>query len=207
MDGSRSGVWGRGVRGALAGGLVALVAGTLSACVSSGGAGGLAHRLFESQPAADAEPIDPNYFIAVSQCPDVDIRSGTESVTVYDRRGETDPANVRYLGSITNTARECRDVGGQLTLKVGVEGRVIGGPKVRPGQVTVPVRIAVVRNGDNVLFSQLYNVPVTLAAPDFSTPFAYVEETIAVPIPGAGDRLRIYVGFDDKAPQGRRSRG
>lgn len=186
------------VRGAVG---VAILAGFLAGCASSGSGGGVADRLFASrpQPKPGDEQIDPDYFLAVSQCPEVEIRTGTESYRVYERGGEDDPQKVRYQGSITNTARECRDVAGQLTLKVGVEGRVVGGPAARAGTIKAPVRIAVVSNGDKVLFSELFEMPVDLAAPDFAGEFVAVQ-SVAVPIPQQGERLRIYVGFDSQAP-------
>jgi len=47
--------------------------------------------------------------------------------------GEPNPLEVRYQGSIARTARECHLNGGIMTMKVGVEGRIITGPAGGPG--------------------------------------------------------------------------
>ena len=52
--------------------------------------------------------------------------------------------SLKYQGTFVRAARECAVVGGQMVMKVGVEGRIIVGPAGGPGQVDVPLRIAVV---------------------------------------------------------------
>ncbi len=54
---------------------------------------------------------------------------------------------MRYQGSIIRTARECHVNVGIMTMKVGIEGRVITGPAGGPGTVDVPLRVAVVQEG------------------------------------------------------------
>jgi hypothetical protein len=191
------------IRRALPGsaGLAAIL--LLAACASGDGAGTIGSRLFDSQArqAAGGPEVDPSYFAAVRQCPEVEIRTGTESMVLYDRGDET-PDNVRWQASIRETARECRQSAGMLTIKVGVAGRVAAGPKGREGQVNVPLRIALTVNDEQVAFSRLYDVPVVLSPPTIAGDFAHVEETISVPVPAEGQRLRLYVGFDPQ--RGRR---
>src|SRR6266540_1195064 len=79
-------------------------------------------------------------------CPIVDIRSGASTMTVYGQ-GEQVGTNVRYQASIARTARECAALGATMTVKVGMQGRIILGPLGGPGQVDVPVRMAVVQEG------------------------------------------------------------
>ncbi len=108
---------------------------------------------------------------------------------------------MRYQESITKTARECHYPGGQLTLKIGVAGRVAAGPKGGPGKVVAPVRIAVLK-GETVAYSELQKIEVNLAAPDLATDFAKV---ITVNVAsGPNDRdIEIHVGFDDQ-PAGKK---
>lgn len=180
----------------------------LSACASGDSTpASIGSRLFDrggqpQQAAAGAPQVDQSYFAAVAQCPAVEIRTGTESMTVYDR-GDEVPANVRWQASIRETARECRQAGGVITIKVGVAGRVAAGPKGREGQVKVPVRIALTLNDDQVAFSKLYDIPVTLSPPSIAGDFTHVEDTISVPVPADGQRLHIYVGFDQGRGRGR----
>lgn len=164
---------------------------------AAGEAPGLGSRIFGSRAApSNAPEVDPSYYLLVSQCPKPEIRPGSEVFTVYDRGMDGTPEGVRYQASIRDTARECRQSGGVLTIKVGVAGRVIGGPKGRAGTVTVPLRIALTEDDNTVAFSRLYNVTVQVAAPDLSGEFAQVEEAISVPVPPEGQKLRLYVGFD-----------
>ena len=53
----------------------------------------------------------------------------------------------RYQVTIAQTARECAALGGVMTMKVGVQGRVLLGPAGGPGQVDIPLRMAVVQEG------------------------------------------------------------
>ena len=55
----------------------------------------------------------------------------------------------RYQVTIGQTARECAALGGVMTMKVGVQGRVLLGPAGGPGQVDIPLRMAVVQEGTN----------------------------------------------------------
>ena len=142
-------------------------------------------------------------YIHQGYCPPVQIRPGTEALVVYDKGHQDDPAFIRYQGSIGDTARECHpsDAGG-LSIKVGVAGRLTAGPKGGVGTATLPIRIAVVKqHGNTVLFSQVYKVPVTVVAPQYSGDFAEVADQIVVQL-GPGDRdLIIYVGFDEGPPK------
>lgn len=192
-----------GLRRALLGGAVVVATAlSLAACASGDGAGPPGSGLFGGSPQQAAAPeVDPSYFLAVQQCPEVEVRTGTESLIRYDRGDET-PDNVRWQASIRQTARECRQSAGVLTIKVGVAGRVAAGPKGREGQVNVPLRIALTVDDEEVAFSRLYEVPVVLAPPTIAGDFAHVEEAIAVPLPAEGQRLRLYVGFDP-GPDGR----
>ena len=45
----------------------------------------------------------------------------------------------RYQVSIGQTARECTPAGGVMTMKVGVQGRILLGPAGGPGQVDIPL--------------------------------------------------------------------
>ena len=70
---------------------------------------------------------------------------------IGNKPGEVEPAalDMRYQGTIIRTARECHVNAGVMTMKVGVEGRIITGPAGGPGTVDVPLRIAVVKEGVN----------------------------------------------------------
>ena len=83
------------------------------------------------------------------ECPSVDVRTGAATLLIGSTPGggEPSPLDVRYQGSIIRTARECRVNAGVMTMKVGIEGRLITGPAGGPGTVEVPLRVAVVHEG------------------------------------------------------------
>ncbi len=132
-------------------------------------------------------------------CPMVDVRSGASAWQVPAPGG-----GLRYQGSISNMARECAIVEGTrtMTMKVGIEGRVLLGDKGTPGAVNVPIRIAVVQEGPTpkTIQSKFFNVPVNVPASEGQVTFSVVEDTISFPLasPGEIERYVVYVGFDPK---------
>lgn len=201
-------------------GIIATIAAAalLAGCASSGdsGGGGLA-GLFGGGPAASANPggstnpavvtvqnnqLDANYFLKSGYCPPVEILPGTESMALYERGHDGDPAFVRSQGAITKTARECHVVDAStLSVKVGVAGRILAGPKGGAGKVTLPLRIAVTRQHDNsVLFSKAFSVSTDLTAPDFGNDYSDVFDITFNVKPNDRD-LIIYVGFDEGKPK------
>lgn len=145
---------------------------------------------------------DPAIFARTGYCPVVQVRAGTESYRSFEKKHEDDPAFVRFQGSIDQTARECQPgPDGKLVIKLGVAGRIIGGPKAAAGPVALPLRVAVVRQHDSaVLFTQAFKAQSTLAAPDFSGSFSQVVDNIAVAVAPTDRDLIVYVGFDDGGP-------
>ena len=147
-------------------------------------------------PAKDSGDFD--FTKKSSYCPPVQVRPGTATMEVYERGHERDQNHVRYLASISQTARECSMVGDTLTIKVGVAGRVVAGPKGSAGNITLPVRIAVTKQfgGTGPLYSQLFKIPVTLSPPHFGANYNQVEQ-IVVQAPAQDRNLIIFVGFDE----------
>lgn len=188
-------VWVRGRRGAR--NLVAVVAMSvaLAACASSGGQSRLG-ALFSGSGAKD--DFDPDLFLKEGFCPPVQVRLGTETHRIFANGKEDDASALRYQANIKDTARECaRPDSATLSVKLGIEGRVVAGPAGTPGSVNLPVRVAVVRQGtDEVLYSQLFSVPVGLQGVPLSASFAQVFNNVSFPA-GPEDRdMIVFVGFD-----------
>jgi hypothetical protein len=139
----------------------------------------------------------------IGYCPTIKIRPGTEAIVRYANNTDQTSDNVRYQQAITRTARECRYVGGQLTLKIGVAGRVAAGPKGGPGKIAVPVRIAVLK-GDAVAYSEMQKIEVELTAPQLASDFTRVVEIPVASGPDESD-VEILIGFDEGAPGKKRS--
>lgn len=152
--------------------------------------------------AAGAD-ADANVSPTDIECPSVDVRTGAATLLIGSKPGEGEPAalDVRYQGSIVRTARECHVNAGVMTMKVGVEGRVITGPAGGPGTIDVPLRIAVVHEGINpkAIVSKLARIPVTITGAVDRTTFTHVDPDVSFPLPqplGNIDAYVVYVGFD-----------
>jgi hypothetical protein len=136
-------------------------------------------------------------------CPEVQVRTGAATLMIGSKPGEGEPAalDVRYQGSIIRTARECHVNAGIMTMKVGIEGRVITGPAGGPGTVDLPLRIAVVQEGVNpkAVASKFGHETVTMNNSIDRVTFTHVESDVAFPLPqplGLIDAYVVYVGFD-----------
>jgi hypothetical protein len=133
-------------------------------------------------------------------CPTVTVRTGASAWMVT--AGGSGPTNVRYQGSIGQIARECAVLGETMTMRVGVEGRILVGPKGGPGSVNVPLRIALVQEGPKPrpLWSKFYSVPVSVPAGASQAIFSQVEDDVTFPLPANKnlDSYVVYVGFDPK---------
>jgi hypothetical protein len=135
------------------------------------------------------------------ECPSVEYRLGAATWTV---NGPTTTENgalgVRYQGSFIQAARECIPTGANLTIKVGVQGRVVVGPAGTAGTINVPLRYALVREGihPQTVWTKLFMVPVTIPPGELNLTWLHVEEEMTVPRPPAQDidAYVIYVGFD-----------
>jgi hypothetical protein len=137
-------------------------------------------------------------------CPSVEYRQGATTLSVNSSNAENSALGLRYQGNFVQTARECLVRGSDLTIKVGVQGRVVVGPAGGPGQISIPLRYALVREGPEprTIWTKLFLVPVTIPASQLNVPFIHVEEEMTVPNPTPAelDAYVIYIGFDPEAP-------
>ncbi|ODN71398.1 hypothetical protein [Methylobrevis pamukkalensis] len=151
-------------------------------------------------PTPEEEAELRQKFAATAVCPQVGVRDGTQVYTLHARGMEADPAGVRYQANINKTARECRtDASGATTIKVGLAGRLIVGPKGDAGTVNLPLRVAVVRNGNEVLFSQIFPVAAGVSGGAGNSLWTKVVDGIVVPAEKTSGNIEIMVGFDEGA--------
>jgi hypothetical protein len=152
----------------------------------------------KSQAVGEAPPPPENDLT----CPSVAIRPGASTYAVGLPGQPASGTNLRYQATITRTARDCTFNGGQITARIGIQGRVIAGPAGAPASVDVPLRVAVVQDGvtPKTIFTRAYTTNVSMAA-DGSVLFSLVAEDIAYPPPvgAAGDSYVFYIGFDPSA--------
>jgi len=140
-------------------------------------------------------------------CPLINIRPGASTLTIGATSSSAGDANstnngamaVRYQGTFVRAARECALVGTNVVMKVGVEGRIIIGPAGGPGQVDVPLRIAVVEETaarTKAITTKLIRIPVTVASATENPTFTHIEEDLSFPMPANLDNYVVYIGFD-----------
>jgi hypothetical protein len=146
--------------------------------------------------ASEASPaeFDPN------DCPTIDIRQGASTFSVNTASKNPEDSALRYQGSFSQTARSCTRNGNMLTIKLGVQGRLILGPGGTPGQVEVPLRFALVQEGvqPKTVWTKFYQVPVMIGEGQPSVSFTHIEDDLTVPMPSK-DTLEsyiVYIGFD-----------
>lgn len=138
-------------------------------------------------------------------CPGVEIRQGASTFSQSGPDNGSAALSVRYQANFMRSARSCALHGPNVSMKVGVEGRLILGPAGEPGTLTLPVRLALVREGiqPKTLWTKFYSVPVTVSPGQSNVTFTHVEEDLSFPMPPGNelDQYVIYVGFDpDGAP-------
>jgi hypothetical protein len=133
-------------------------------------------------------------------CPRVEIREGAGTYAQNVAEGDQSALGVRMQATFGQNARECHVNAGMLTIKVGVQGRVILGPAGAPGDLIVPLRYALVQEGiePKTIWTKFYAVPVSVPPGNTNVPFAHVQEDIAVPMPKSSelDAYVVYIGFD-----------
>lgn len=155
--------------------------------------GGKSDEPEQTAPTVSNEP-EPDV-----DCPPVGIRAGASTYAVAAPGKQAVGNDVRFQVTITKTARDCTKVNGEITARIGIQGRVIAGPAGAPPSVEVPIRVAVVQGGigEKVITTKAYKTTVALGG-DENAPFTLVADDVVYPVPpGANaDSYIFYVGFD-----------
>src|SRR3954465_9805694 len=104
------------------------------------------------QPAAD-DDLD---------CPQVTVRAGASTYAAGATGKPAGGNEIRVQAPIAKRAREGAGNGGDITARIGIQGRVIAGPAGAPASVEVPLRVAVVHGGigEKVIASKAYRTKV-----------------------------------------------
>lgn len=207
------GPWGGGVRRLI--GVTGLVVAALAlgGCGSSGSWMGSGQQQ-AGQPAAPVQnpagagaPIPNAIFgqpipaqeaaLRPDLCPRIEVRDGSN----IWRTGGEGPTELVYQATITDVARECRIDGQTMTIRAGIEGRLLVGPKGGAGRATLPIRIAVAPGLSGSVWTRLYQVAINVPADSPSVAFTQVEDAISFPLPepAALANYIVWVGFDTQA--------
>jgi hypothetical protein len=158
-------------------------------------------RVFFSHQPATTDPGTSGGVAAAADCPGVEIRPGASTFSVgAGAGGGVTPTTLRYQAVIAKTARECAVQNRTMTIKVGVQGRIILGPAGSPGQLAVPMRIALVKDtaDHKTVWTKLYRVGVSIPPGQTNIPFVQIEENMSFPLPDAAEleTYVIYIGYD-----------
>jgi hypothetical protein len=138
------------------------------------------------------------------ECPGVEVRPGASTLSIAGQGKGTEGGaalDLRYQGSIVRTARECQVRAGNMTMKIGVEGRLVLGPAGGPGQLDIPLRLAVVHEGTapKTIITKFVRIPVTVPPDEGRVSFSHIAEDMTFPMPARAvdiDAYVVYVGFD-----------
>ena len=181
---------------------------TLAGCQSGGG-------LSKLDPGVKDAPPPPSTKISekdlLAYCPTLTLREGTAYYSEYAKGAkkpkpdEDDPlanpnaqpdnsANRIYQAAITDVTRSCNYNGGMLTMTVAAAGKVVPGPKAKTGSVTLPIRVAVLRDGE-AIYSNLAKYPVQIADTSEAAQFLYSNANVTFEAP-AKRNIQVFVGFD-----------
>ena len=173
----------------------------LSACSMGGMFGG------GSAPSADTQQLQnatatpaqiaaesPALPAIATECPPIKVRPGAQAVFYYGKGKVGNPSDLQYQAVIDKQSRNCVVSNGLITVKMGVIGRLMLGPSGTQQSVDLPLRF-VVERGEAPLFSQLYQLPVTVTPPAQASDFVKVVDNVQIPYV-AGDDITIWVGFD-----------
>lgn len=139
-------------------------------------------------------PVDLN---AANGCPPLQVEGGQRYVTYYEGNRIGDGAAVIHRGEITKTARECQYVEGQVTVKYGIAGRVLLGPKGKPGSIALPVTMQIVDKTKNKVKSEPFIVNVEITRQNPISYFSVVRDvTIPVKEGATPQDYSVVLAFD-----------
>jgi hypothetical protein len=160
--------------------------------------GGVSNVLGLGGEAKEKQPVvAPEGKVLASEllayCPKITVKEDESTKTVYAKGGDGDPTKLAYQVSISDSTRSCNRQTGMLAMEVALAGRVVPGPAVTPGTITVPIRVMVVQGGGGVLYDQVFNQQVSVGSQ--AQQFVFKDSSVVVPIP-ADTTLQLFAGFD-----------
>lgn len=181
------------------GGLAVLLAGCSMGSMFGGGTSANANANLQNAtatPQAVAQAQTSALPVIATECPPIKVRLGGEAMYYYGNGRVGDPKALQYQGVIDETSRNCIVSNGQITVNMGVTGRVLLGPAGTQTSVNAPIRFAVERDGQ-AIFSEKYTLAVAVTPPAQTTEFVKVVENVTIPYLG-GESITIWVGFDTR---------
>jgi hypothetical protein len=129
-------------------------------------------------------------------CPQVVAWPNERLLTVYQSGHDGDTLYVVHRGEITKLSRECQLQSDRVFVKYGFAGRVLLGPKGKPGTVTMPISVRAAGVDKTTLASDKMSITATIPQGNPVGYFSMVRE-ISFPI-RVGTRpedYKIFVAF------------
>jgi hypothetical protein len=149
--------------------------------------------------AARQNSDGPIEMAAANGCPQLQVEGGQRYVTVYEGNKVGNGNALIHRGEITKTARECQLTGGTVQVKYGVAGRVLLGPKGKPGTIVLPVTMQIFDKTKNKMKTEPFTVTVTITKENPLSYFALVRDvTISVKEGTVPQDYSISIAFEKK---------
>ena len=149
--------------------------------------------------AARANSDSPIEAAASNGCPALQVEGGQRHVTIYENNRVGDSASVIHSSEITKTARECQATSNVVQVKYGIAGRVVLGPKGKPGTITLSATMQVFDKARNKVKSEPVPVTVTISRENPLSYFSIVRDvTIPVKDGTLPQDYTISIAFDKK---------
>ena len=146
-------------------------------------------KLPEMSSTTTSDPANGNSL----NCPQVVAWPNERLRTIYQPGHDGDALSVINRGEITKLSRQCQFYGNRVVVKYGVAGRVLLGPKGKPGVVTMPLSVHAAGADKQTLATDKMKVTTTIPAGNSVGYFSMVRE-IAFPVQ-VGTRLEDYEIF------------
>ena len=159
-------------------------------------------QLLDAAKSSDPSVTGSSTFVGAvdAACPRPIITPRDSYITFYEIGHIGDALAVAQRGEIVKIARECQVEPGHVTVKYGFSGRVLLGPKGRPGRVTLPIVVSVNDSKRTRITSDSVKLDVNVG---LDKPISYFSavRTITFPItkgtrPG---EYQLVVSFDNRA--------
>ncbi len=134
-------------------------------------------------------------------CPRLKVSPRDSHLTIYEPGRAGDGLAIMHRGEITKTARECQIEPGRVTVRYGFSGRVLLGPRGKPGRVSLPVNIIVTDSKREKIITDSMKVDVAIADDKPIGYFSAVRSlTFNIPEGTRPGEFVLFVGFRQKAP-------
>jgi len=129
-------------------------------------------------------------------CPQVVSWPNERLLTIYPPGHDGDQKSVIHRGEFTKLSRECRFFPGQVVVKYGFAGRVLLGPKGKPGTVTMPVHIRAAGANKETLATDKMTITTTIPPGQPVGYFSMVREmSFPIQVGTRPEDYKIFVAF------------